>query len=152
MISDVRPDFLISFFDFQWFLSWFPLISGQAYEISKGVIPLGPHHRRDSGIFRFLAWFRDSCSSCLPNKGLWIAWFIIYGEMLNIQKKRRNCNSRFKNLHLILWFQQWFLEPSTWFGIVADPSPVGTIASYTLSLYYTLQWMDADCDNRLIKL
>ena len=26
--------------DFQWFLLWFPLISGQAYEISKGVIPL----------------------------------------------------------------------------------------------------------------
>ena len=47
--------------------------------------------RRDSGIFRFLAWFRDSwinfCDSCLPNKGLWIAWFIIYEEMLNIQKE-----------------------------------------------------------------
>ena len=56
------------------------------WECSEGSATLN-FHWRDSGIFRFLAWFRDSCDSCLPYKGLWIAWFITYGEMLNIQSK-----------------------------------------------------------------
>ena len=47
-------------------------------------------HRRDSGIFRFLAWFQDSWTdsfdSYLPNKGSCITWFIIYGKVLNIQE------------------------------------------------------------------
>ena len=47
--------------------------------------------RHNSGIFQFLAWIQDSWNdsydSYLPNKGLCITCFIIYGKILNIQEQ-----------------------------------------------------------------
>ena len=85
--------------------------------------------QHDSEIFRLLAWFQDSwidsCDSYLPNKGLYITRFIMYK---NTKYPRISIKIMIRDTRISTWFcdsssdSKRFLKPSTWFGIVADPS------------------------------
>ena len=104
--------------------------------------------QHDSEIFRLLAWFQDSwidsCDSYLPNKGLCITQFIMYK---NTKYPRINIEIMIRDTRISAWFSdsssdsKRFLEPSTWFGIVADPSHYRYNTGYRSKVitFYTLK-------------
>ena len=121
---------------------------------AKGSATLN-FRRRDSRIFRFLAWFLDSWINFL--------WFlftkygfgdrVIYNIRRNAKYTKRKVEISVLDSRISYWFpdsssdSKWFLEPSMWFGIVADPSGHAeanilavVLWIHTSEQFYRLKW------------